>query len=471
MKIEELAIQEPILKAMQQLGYTDVTAIQEKAIPLILEGKDIFGHSSTGSGKTAAFGVPILQNVVRGKGVQCLILTPTRELCVQVTDSLRSLGKFMQIQIASVYGGVGIEQQIHALRKAEIVVATPGRAMDHIERGTIHFDHLRYFVLDEADKMFEMGFVEAVEEIMQYLPAQRQTLLFSATLPSTVKHLIQKHLKNPITLKGELHVDKLLLKQIYIVVPQHEKFSLLVHFIKKNQDEGLALVFCGTRHQVDLVTKNLKVQGIHVMAIHGGLSQSKRSYALDALKKEQINVLVATDVAARGLDIKHVSHVYNYDVPNSALEYVHRIGRTARAGMKGDAVTLLSERDYDSFNTILRDRTLDIQREQMPEIERVVFQKDMGGDRGRFGGGGRGGGFRSGGYRSSGGRSGGGRSAYGGGSRYGNRSGGSSQGSRYSGSRSGGSREGGSSQGSRYGNRGHSSSRFSSGSGSQRQSE
>lgn len=394
MKIEQLAVQEPILKAMQQLGYTELTAIQEKAIPLILEGKDVFGHSSTGSGKTAAFGIPILQNVVKGKGIQCLILTPTRELCVQVTDSLRSLGKFLQLHITSVYGGVGIEPQIHALRRAEIVVATPGRTMDHVERGTISFSNLRYFVLDEADKMFEMGFLEAVEEIMQYIPNERQTLLFSATLPSTVKHLIQKHLKNPVTLKGELHVDKLLLKQTYIVVPQQEKFSLLVHFLKKNQDEGLALVFCGTRHQVDLLTKNLKVQGIHVMAIHGGLSQSKRLYALDALKKEQINVLVATDVAARGLDIKHVSHVYNYDVPNSALEYVHRIGRTARAGMKGDAVTLLSERDYDNFNTILRDRTLDIQREQMPQIERVVFQKDMGGDRGGGFRGGRGGGFR-----------------------------------------------------------------------------
>ncbi len=461
MKIEELAVQEPILKAMQHLGYTDLTAIQEKAIPLILEGKDIFGHSSTGSGKTAAFGIPILQKVVKGKGIQCLILTPTRELCVQVTDSLRDLGKFMQIQIASVYGGVGIEQQIHALRKAEIVVATPGRTMDHVERGTIKFENLRYFVLDEADKMFEMGFLEAVEEIMQYIPTERQTLLFSATLPGTVKHLIQKHLKNPVTLKGELHVDKLLLKQIYIVVPQHEQFSLLVHFIKKNQDEGLALVFCGTRHQVDLVTKNLKAQGIPVMAIHGGLSQSKRSYALDALKNEKINVLVATDVAARGLDIKLVSHVYNYDVPNSAQEYVHRIGRTARAGMKGEAVTLLSERDYDSFNTILRDRTLDIQRQEMPQIERVVFQKDMGGDRsGRFGGG------RGGGFRGSSGRSGGGRSAYGGGSRYGGRSSGSSQGSRYGGSRSGGSREGGS----RYGNRSSGGSRFSSGS-SERQSE
>ncbi len=223
----------------------------------------------------------------------------------------------------------------------------------------------------------------------------------------------------------------------------------------------MIMVFCNSRQTVDFIGKNLKSQKIYATAIHGGLSQSKRSYALDALKKEQINVLVATDVAARGLDIKLVSHVYNYDVPNSAQEYVHRIGRTARAGMKGEAVTLLSERDYDSFNTILRDRTLDIQREQMPEIERVVFQKDIGGERGRFGGGRGGGGFRG-----SSGRSGGGRSAYGGGSRYGgSRSSGSSQGSRY-----GGSRSGGSSQGSRYGNRGSGGSRFSSGS-SDRQSE
>ncbi len=462
MKIDQIEVQAPIIRALQQLGYQDLTPIQEKAIPLILQGRDVFGHSSTGSGKTAAFGIPILHNVVKGKGLQCLILTPTRELCVQVTDSLREQGKFLQLQIASVYGGVGIEPQIAALRRSEIVVATPGRAMDHIERRTISFTNLRYFVLDEADKMFEMGFVEAVEEIMEYLPAQRQTLLFSATLPSSVKHLIQKHLKDPVTIKGEVYVDKSFLNQIYLVVPQHEKFSLLVHYIKKNQDDGLALVFCGTRHQVDLITKNLKMQGIHVMAIHGGLSQSKRLYALDALKKEQIRVLVATDVAARGLDIKNVSHVYNYDVPNSPLEYVHRIGRTARAGMKGDAVTLLSERDYDSFNNILRDHTIDIKREQMPQVERVVFQKDIGrehgggrfgGQRGGFRGGGRGGGY--GGHSRGDSR---GRGGY-------NRNESSSQGG-HGGSRSGGSR---------FGNRGHSGSRFSSRSGgsssSHRQSE
>ncbi len=374
MKIAELAIHQNILKALHEHGFLETTPIQEKAIPEILKKKDIFGHSSTGSGKTAAFGVPLLNALQPGKGIQALILTPTRELCVQVTDSLRSFAKYTSIRITSVYGGVGIGPQIDAIKRSDVIVGTPGRILDHLERHTIRFDALRFFVLDEADKMFEMGFLEAVEEIMTHIPKERQTLLFSATLPEGVKHLIKKHLRNPITVRGEVYVDKQFLKQFYIVVQQYDKFSLLLHFLKQNQ-EDLSLIFCGTRHEVDIVAKNLKLHGIHAMAIHGGLTQSRRLYALEALKKQHISVLVATDVAARGLDIKNVSHVYNYDVPKSSDEYVHRIGRTARAGMSGSAVTLLTERDYGNFNNVLRDRTLEIHKMQMPVIQRVAFQR------------------------------------------------------------------------------------------------
>jgi ATP-dependent RNA helicase DeaD len=402
MKIDDIQIKEQLIRALQEKGFTEPTPIQEKSIPLILQGKDIFGHSSTGSGKTAAFGLPILDKIERGKGIQALILTPTRELCVQVTDALRDFSKYMHFTISGVYGGVSIGPQIDALRRSEIVVGTPGRILDHMERRTINFEKIRFFVLDEADKMFEMGFLEAVEEIMTHIPVQRQTLLFSATLPEGVKHLVRKHLKQPVTVKSDVYVDKSLLKQVYYVVPMPQKFSLLVYLMKQ-QLEGMSLIFCATRHEVDIVTRNVKAQGIRAMAIHGGLSQNRRLHALDSLKKENISVLIATDVAARGLDIKNVQHVYNYDVPKSSQEYVHRIGRTARAGMSGSAITLLTERDYDNFNNILRDHTLDIQRAPTPQqVPQLQFQRNSPG----FGGGMRSGrgGFRSGRGGSSAGR-------------------------------------------------------------------
>lgn len=375
MKIEEIAVKPQIVKAVVELGYREATPIQEKAIPEILKGKDIFGQSSTGSGKTAAFGLPILDKIQQGKGIQALILTPTRELCVQVTDALRDFAKYTGIKINAVYGGVSIGPQVDALRKSEVIVGTPGRILDHIERGTINFEHSKFFVLDEADKMLEMGFLEPVEEIMTHLPVERQTLLFSATLPAGVKHLVKRHLRNPVMVKSEIYVDKSLLKQVYYVVPTPMKFSLLMHLLKQN-GEGLALIFCATRHEVDHVVRNLRMQGIHSFGIHGGLAQNKRLQALDALKQERVRVLVATDVAARGLDIKNVEHVYNYDVPKSSEEYVHRIGRTARAGMNGTAVTLLVERDYQNFNNILRDRTLEIERVQTPQVEKLFFNRE-----------------------------------------------------------------------------------------------
>ena len=374
MDISELKLNPNLIKAIQELGFTEPTEIQEKCIPAILEGKDIFGQSETGSGKTAAFGLPILEHIKNGKGIQALILTPTRELCVQVTDALSCFGKFLHTKVTSVYGGVGIEPQVTAIKKADIVVGTPGRIIDHINRRTISFENVKFLVLDEADKMFEMGFIDAVEEILRYVPKERQTLLFSATLSSSVHHIVKKHLKSPLIIKTQEHVDKSFLKQVYFNIKYYEKFSLLVHLIKKNES-GLSLVFCATRREVDSLTKNLKYQHIRAMAIHGGLTQNKRQYALDELKKENIQVLVATDVAGRGLDIKNVSHVYNYDVPKTSEEYVHRIGRTARAGTKGQAVTLLSEKDYQNFDNILRNRKIEIIKEELPQFLRVPFVK------------------------------------------------------------------------------------------------
>ncbi len=402
MKFEDLNLRPELMKAVVELGFTEATPIQAKSMPLIREGKDVVGQSGTGSGKTAAFGLPMLEVIEPRQGIQALILTPTRELCVQVHDSLRSFGRYVHIKTTAVYGGVGIGPQIDHLRNAEIVVGTPGRILDHLERRTLRLDRVKIFVLDEADKMFEMGFVEDVERIMSQVPKQRQTLLFSATLPSSVTSIINRHLKNPTTIKTNVHVDRSLLRQVYYNIHQQEKFSLLVHLLK-NKTPGLAMVFCATRRETDVVAKNLMKNGIEAMAIHGGLSQNKRLHVLDQLKKSHIDVMVATDVAARGLDVKNISHVYNYDVPNTSEEYTHRIGRTARAGAEGDAVTMLTERDYDNFNNVLRDRSLQIKKEDLPQFEKVPFVR--GESYGNRGGGARGGGFggRGAGHRRGGG--------------------------------------------------------------------
>ncbi|HII65751.1 TPA: DEAD/DEAH box helicase [Candidatus Woesearchaeota archaeon] len=375
MNFEDLKVHPQLVQAVLEMGFTEPTPIQQQCIPEIKKGRDVVGQSGTGSGKTAAFGLPILEQVQPRQGIQALILTPTRELCVQVNDMLNSFGKHLRLRSTAVYGGVGINPQIDALRYAEIVVGTPGRILDHLERRTISFTNVRFFVLDEADKMFEMGFVEDVERIMSQVPRERQTMLFSATVPPTVNALIRKHLRDPVIIKTHIHVDRSLLRQVYYNIPQHDKFSLLVHLLR-NKTPGLAMVFCATRSETDVVARNLHMNGVNAMAIHGGLSQSRRLHVLDQLKKEHIDVMVATDVAARGLDVKHISHVYNYDVPKTSDEYVHRIGRTARAGAEGDAVTLLTDRDYENFNNVLRDRTLNVERAEVPSFERVRFMRN-----------------------------------------------------------------------------------------------
>ena len=420
MELEDLNLDPQILEAVKKLGYTKLTEIQKKCIPKIMQGKDVFGQSSTGSGKTAAFGLPMINSITPKQGLQALILTPTRELCVQVSESLKDFGKFKKVHVISVYGGVGIEKQIQDLRVADVVVGTPGRILDHIERRTINFHKLKIFVLDEADKMFEMGFVEAVEHILKHLPKPRQTLLFSATVSPEVYHVMKRHLNNPEMVKAEIYVDKSLLKQVYYNVRSPDKFSLLMHLLKKKQT-GLSVVFCATRRETDVVARNLKQHGLKAKAIHGGLTQAKRLEALNLLKNEHINVLVATDVAARGLDIKNVSQIYNYDVPRTSEEYVHRIGRTARAGSSGEAITLLTDKDYDNFNNVLRDRTLKIEKGEVPHFEKVQFLRSFkddegqsrGGSYGGQRGGNRGSGSRGFGNRSSGGRSGGGGNRFG----------------------------------------------------------
>lgn len=400
MKFEEMNLKENLMKAIQRAGFTEATSIQEKCIIPALQGRDIVGQSATGSGKTAAYGLPILEKIEPGKGLQAMILAPTRELAQQVKDRMDSFAKFLGIHIAIVYGGVGMQPQIDALRRAEIVVATPGRMLDHVGRGTVFLKKVHIVVLDEADKMFEMGFIEDVREILKEVPKERQTLLFSATMSEQVHRIIKGYLKDPYMIREKIHVDRSLLKQIYYNIKSKDKFSLLVHLLK-NKTEGLAIVFCGTRKQVDIINKNLKKQGIKSLAVHGGLSQNMRTNAVESLRKENISVLVATDVAARGLDIQNISHVYNYDCPKNAEEYTHRIGRTARAGNKGDAITLLSDRDHDNFRNVMSDRNLKIENEEPPAFEKIAFDltEDRRPERGGFGGGRGGQGGRGGAHR------------------------------------------------------------------------
>lgn len=372
MKFSELNLKLNIVKAINELGFQEATAIQEKTIPLMQQGKDLIAQSETGSGKTVAFGLPILENLTEERCVQCLILVPTRELAEQVTSEMRKFSKHMRVSILSVYGGVAINPQIERLNHAQIVIATPGRLTDHIKRRTINLRNLKCLVLDEADKMFEMGFVDDVRMIMEQCPRERQTVMFSATVSSEIRDLAHHHMHHPEFIKVGTYVDKGLLTQSYYQVDARDKLSLLAHLIKQENPE-LSIVFCATRTRVDSVSRNLQKNGINAFAIHGGHSQNRRNAIMKDFHSKNIQVLVATDVAARGLDIKDVTHIFNYDIPKSSKDYIHRIGRTARAGESGKAISLLAGADHDNFRRVLEDRSLDIKREELPEFPRLAF--------------------------------------------------------------------------------------------------
>ncbi len=375
---EELGIDPSIIKAIREMGYSSPTPIQEKCISIISRGTDCVAQSSTGSGKTAAFGLPILQKLKRGAGLQLVVLTPTRELCLQVKDALVQFSKYIGLHIAAIYGGAPMGRQIEALKISEGMVGTPGRVLDHLQRGTIRLENVRFLVLDEADRMLDMGFIDDVVKITSAIPKNRQTMLFSATIPNEIRAVISRHLKDPLYAKTESYVDKTHLRQVFYPLRQEEKFSLLVHLLKTTRG-GFALVFCATRRRVDALTRNLIRQGIEAIGIHGGMPQNKRLKALDQLKKSTIHVLVATDVAARGLDIRNITHIYNYDVPKTSDEYIHRIGRTARAGAEGDAITFVASIDQENFRAVLSDKSLEIRQAPMPDHERLPYTAKGGG--------------------------------------------------------------------------------------------
>ena len=369
-EFKELGVSEPVLKSLEEKNIETPTEIQSKTIPPILEGKDVIAGSATGSGKTLAFGAGIIQNSEKGRGVQALVLTPTRELAEQVKEALRHFSKYKPLSFCVVYGGVSINHQIDNLKRADVVVGTPGRILDHLERRTIDLTKVKTLVLDEADRMLDMGFIDDVQKIISQCPKQRQTLLFSATIQSEVVSISQRYMNHPIKVEAENYVDPKKLKQVYYDIPRNSKIALLVHLLK-HESSGLVMIFCNTRRNVDFVSKNLKANGVEAQAIHGGFSQAKRSKTIRDFHSNKTQVLVCTDVAARGLDIPHVSHIYNYDIHAESKEYIHRIGRTARAGKQGRVINLLAERDYDNFTRVLRDNDLEIKKEQTPYIEKI----------------------------------------------------------------------------------------------------
>ena len=358
MPFTSLGLSDPILDAVAKQGYDTPTPIQAQAIPAVIQGKDVMGAAQTGTGKTAGFTLPILERLSKGKPagsnqVRALILTPTRELAAQVNESVTTYGVNLPLRSAVVFGGVKINPQMMKLRKGvDILVATPGRLLDLYGQNAVRFKFLEVLVLDEADRMLDMGFIHDIKKILALLPKQRQNLMFSATFSDEIRKLAKGLVNNPVEISVTPRNSTVeLVEQLVIPVDKAKKSALLTHLIKRNKWQQV-LVFSRTKHGANRLTKHLEAKGVHAAAIHGNKSQSARTKALADFKQNKITVLVATDIAARGLDISQLPHVVNFDLPNVAEDYVHRIGRTGRAGALGHAVSLVSADEIKQLNDI-----------------------------------------------------------------------------------------------------------------------
>jgi len=350
---DELEIKKTILKGVEELGFTKPFPIQEQAIPVLLAKQDVIGQAHTGTGKTAAFGMPMLEHLTNGNGLQCLIMAPTRELAIQITNEIKKIGKHTGTKLATVYGGQGMGVQLDALRRdPEVVVATPGRLIDHINRGTIKLDRISYLVLDEADVMLDMGFIDDIEFVLKRTPNEKVTSLFSATMPPEILLLSEKYLNNAKRIlidSDDLSGEGI--EQSFLVIKDREKADYLIEFINENK-KGQTIVFCSTKIRTRNAARLLHKKKFNSVVIEGDMSQNKRENAMERFRKGKADILVATDVAARGIDVPHVALVVNYDVPNQDMIYFHRIGRTARAGALGKAVTLVSYSSVADWNII-----------------------------------------------------------------------------------------------------------------------
>ena len=337
------------------MGYVSPTPIQEAVIPLVREGQDVVGQAQTGTGKTAAFGIPLMEALSPDVGtVQALVLVPTRELAVQVRGELARLGKFRGLKSVAVYGGQAISRQLEAFQRGvHIIIATPGRLMDHMERGTVQLGRLQFVVLDEADQMLDIGFADDINRILRHAPSSRQTLLFSATMPSPIRRLAHRYMKDPVwILVGGDAEPVEHVAQFYFEVAERDRYAALEELLSEPDRMTQALVFRRTKMGVDRLVTYLKRRGHDIQAIHGDVTQAQRDAVMARFRARKLRILVATNLAARGLDIPAVSHVVNYDMPDNVEEYIHRIGRTARMGRPGTAITFVSEWDFEMLDAI-----------------------------------------------------------------------------------------------------------------------
>lgn len=374
MQFTQFNLHPQVAAGVTAAGYTTPTPIQTQAIPVVMEGRDVMGLAQTGTGKTAAFALPILHRLVQGERgrVRVLIIAPTRELAEQINDSFVTLGRQTRLRSVTVYGGVNVNPQIQKLKAgAEIVVACPGRLLDHLSQGTIDLSHLEVLVLDEADQMFDMGFLPDIRRILKQLPSKRQTLLFSATMPTDIRALAQEILRNPVTVQVGTVAPAVTVTHALYPVEQHLKTPLLLELLRHTDTESV-LIFTRTKHRAKRLGEQLEKAGYKAASLQGNLSQNRRQAALDGFRDGTFQILVATDIAARGIDVSQVSHVINYDIPDTAEAYIHRIGRTGRAARSGDAFTMVTSEDTVMVRTIERKLNASLERRTMDGFDYSV---------------------------------------------------------------------------------------------------
>ncbi|ETT72833.1 DEAD/DEAH box helicase [Paenibacillus sp. FSL R7-277] len=373
----EFGLEPKVLQAITELGFEEATPIQEQAIPLAMAGSDLIGQAQTGTGKTAAFGIPLISKIAREEEkILALVMTPTRELAIQVAEEIGKLTRFKGLRSLAIYGGQDIGRQIRGLkRKPQIIIGTPGRLLDHINRKTIRLDDVQTIVLDEADEMLDMGFMEDIQTILKLVPEERQTMLFSATMPPNIQRLAQQFLKNPQHVSViPKQISAPLIDQAYVEVPERQKFEALSRLIDMESPD-LAIVFGRTKRRVDELAEGLQKRGYSADGLHGDLSQNQRDAVMRKFRDGSIDVLVATDVAARGLDVSGVTHVINFDLPQDPESYVHRIGRTGRAGKEGTAWSFVTPREMDHLHLIERVTRHRITRKPLPTMAEAIEGK------------------------------------------------------------------------------------------------
>lgn len=373
----EFGLQPKVMQAITELGFEEATPIQEQALPLALAGTDLIGQAQTGTGKTAAFGIPLISKIDReDEKIRALIMAPTRELAIQVAEEIGKLSRFKGLRSLAIYGGQDIGRQIRGLKKKpQIIIGTPGRLLDHINRKTIRLDDVQTVVLDEADEMLDMGFMEDIQTILKLVPEERQTMLFSATMPSNIQRLAQQFLRNPQHVSViPKQISAPLIDQAYVEVPERQKFEALSRLIDMESPD-LAIVFGRTKRRVDELAEALQKRGYSADGLHGDLSQNQRDAVMRKFRDGSIDVLVATDVAARGLDVSGVTHVINFDLPQDPESYVHRIGRTGRAGKEGTAWSFVTPREMDHLHLIERVTRHRITRKPLPTMAEAIEGK------------------------------------------------------------------------------------------------